>query len=189
MRNTKRIGRSNEFSTVPKGYSRSHCIVIYEKRNKKNDSCYYPVQTIIFIRSGQDPVIDENDPETVAAAVSYLEREQYGQVGRFPRRYKGLPAQHEVVGAPVNREKYSLSQNRKYMFYNVEKQLDFFWNYQVKKMYWRYFLWQFAGRGNSTEPGVTAFGANNRQDGVDWSQFGLPLAFILGSDILLQQDP
>ena len=140
----------------------------------------YSSYTIIFIRSGQDPVIDENDPETVTAAVSYLEREQYGQVGRFPRRYKGIPAQHEVVGAPANGQKYSVSQKRKYMFYNVSKQWDFFWNYQVKKMYWRYFLWQFAGRGNSTEPGVTAFGANNRQDGVDWSQFGLPLAFILG---------
>ena len=140
----------------------------------------YSSYTIIFIRSGQDPVIDENDPETVAAAVSYMEREQYGQVGRFPRRYKGIPAQHEVVGAPANGKKYSVSQKRKYMFYNVSKQWDFFWNYQVKKMYWRYFLWQFAGRGNSTEPGVTAFGANNRQDGVDWSQFGLPLAFILG---------
>ena len=140
----------------------------------------YSSYTIIFIRSGQDPVIDENDPETVTAAVSYMEREQYGKVGRFPRRYKGIPAQHEVVGAPANRQKYSLSQKRKYMFYNVSKQWDFFWNYQVKKMYWRYFLWQFAGRGNSTEPGVTAFGANNRQDGVDWSQFGLPLAFILG---------
>ena len=140
----------------------------------------YSSYTIIFIRSGQDPVIDENDPETVTAAVSYMEREQYGQVGRFPRRYKGIPAQHEVVGAPANGQKYSVSQKRKYMFYNVSKQWDFFWNYQVKKMYWRYFLWQFAGRGNSTEPGVTAFGANNRQDGVDWSQFGLPLAFILG---------
>ncbi len=140
----------------------------------------YSSYTIIFIRSGQDPVIDENDPETVAAAVSYMEREQYGQVGRFPRRYKGIPAQHEVVGAPANGQKYSLSQKRKYMFYNVAKQWDFFWDYQVKKMYWRYFLWQFAGRGNSTEPGVAAFGANNRQDGVDWSQFGLPLAFIIG---------
>ncbi len=140
----------------------------------------YSSYTIIFIRSGQDPVIDENDPETVTAAVSYMEREQYGQVGRFPRRYKGIPAQHEVVGAPANGQKYSISQKRKYMFYNVSKQWDFFWNYQVKKMYWRYFLWQFAGRGNSTEPGVTAFGANNRQDGVDWSQFGLPLAFVLG---------
>ena len=140
----------------------------------------YSSYTIIFIRSGQDPVIDENDPETVTAAVSYMEREQYGQVGRFPRRYKGIPAQHEVVGAPANGQKYSVSQKRKYMFYNVSKQWDFFWNYQVKKMYWRYFLWQFAGRGNSTEPGVTAFGANNRQDGVDWSQFGLPLAFVLG---------
>ena len=28
--------------------------------------------------------------------------------------------------------------------------------------------------------GVTPMGANSREDGVDWSQFGLPLAFIIG---------
>ena len=47
-------------------------------------------------------------------------------------------------------------------------------------MYNRYFLWQFAGRGPSTEPYVTSMGANSREDGVDWTQFGVPLALILG---------
>jgi tetratricopeptide (TPR) repeat protein len=140
----------------------------------------YSSYSLIFIRSNQDPAIDENDPETVAAAISYLEREQYGETGQLPRRYDGLPPKYEVVGRPARGQEYSFAQNRHYMFYNLGKQWKFFWNYQVKKMYWRYFLWQFAGRGPSTEPGVTPFGANAREDGVDWTQFGLPLALILG---------
>ena len=145
----------------------------------------YSSYALIFIRSQKDPGIDENDPETVAAAISYLEREQYGSVGQLPRRYDGLPPQHEVVGRPANGNKYSAQQNRRYMTYNLGKQWDFFWSYQVKKMYWRYFLWQFAGRGPAGSPGVTAMGANppthpTPQDGVDWFQFGLPLAFLLG---------
>ncbi|MDZ7693368.1 MAG: hypothetical protein U5K69_20000 [Balneolaceae bacterium] len=67
----------------------------------------YSSYSVIFIRSIADPPIDENDPETVEAFISYLEREQYGQtplltghtfdnsMGRinqqeevfFPRRY------------------------------------------------------------------------------------------------------
>ena len=86
-----------------------------------------------------------------------------------------------MVGYPQKKgNKYSASQNRRYMLYNTEKQWSYFWNYQVKKMYWRYFLWQFAGRGDSEEHGVTAMGANSREDGVNWTQFGFPLAFILG---------
>ncbi len=140
----------------------------------------YSSYTVIFIRSNQNPAINENRPATVSAAISYLEREQYGEIGQLPRRYDGLPPQYEVAGAPTNGRDYSATQNRKYMFYNLDKQWKFFWNYQVKKMYWRYFLWQFAGRGPAGEPGVTAFGANLRQDGVDWTQFGMPLAFIIG---------
>lgn len=140
----------------------------------------YSSYSIIFIRSNQDPTIDENNPETVTAAISYLEREQYGQVGQFPRRYDELPEKHRVAGYPDENNNYTSAQNRKYMLYNPEKQWSYFWNYQVKKMYWRYFLWQFAGRGPSTEPGITAFGANAKEDGVDWGQFGLPLAFLLG---------
>ncbi len=140
----------------------------------------YSSYTIIFIRSNQNPVIDENNPETVSAAISYMEREQYGQVGQFPRRFPGLPAKHEAVGYPSQNGEYSSSQNKKYKYFNPAKQWDYFLNYQVKKMYWRYFLWQFAGRGPSVESGVTAFGASAKEDGVAWTQFGLPLAFFLG---------
>ena len=140
----------------------------------------YSTYALIFIRSNQDPGIDENDPETIEAFISYLEREQYGDVGILPRRFNGIPPIHEVVGYPEgkNRE-FSSSQETKYRKYESGKQLSYFWNYQVKKMYNRYFLWQFAGRGPSKESHLR-MGANSREDGVDLTQFGLPLAFILG---------
>ncbi len=140
----------------------------------------YSTYAMIFIRSNQNPGIDENNPETVQGAISYLEREQYGAFFFLPRRYTELPPKQEVVGMPANGREFSSQQDRKYMLHDVSQQWGYFWNYQVKKMYWRYFLWQFAGRGPSTEPLITAFGANANEDGVDWFQFGLPLAFLLG---------
>ena len=141
----------------------------------------YSTYALIFIRSNQDPGIDENDPETVEAFISYLEREQYGSVGLFPRRFEGIDPIHEVVGYPEgpNRD-FSSAQNRKYRNFKKDKQWDYFWNYQIKKMYNRYFLWQFAGRGSAKDPNVISMGATSREDGVDLTQFGLPLAFILG---------
>ncbi|MCI0690465.1 DUF2723 domain-containing protein [candidate division KSB1 bacterium] len=38
----------------------------------------YSTYIAIFIRSHLDPAIDENDPQTIAALISYLNREQYG---------------------------------------------------------------------------------------------------------------
>ena len=140
----------------------------------------YSSYATIFIRSGQQPAINENDPSTVARAIAYMEREQYGQMFQFPRRYDGLPPKHEAVGRPANGRNYSTSQERNYKTYRMDKQWSYFWSYQVKKMYWRYFLWQFAGRGSSTDSYVTAYGANSNQDGVDWFQFGLPFAFLFG---------
>ena len=141
----------------------------------------YSTYTLIFIRSNQDPTIDENDPETVRAMISYLEREQYGSVGQFPRRFNGLRQMYEVAGPPRGENRtYTARQKAQYRKTDLDKQWDFFWDYQIKKMYNRYFLWQFAGRGPSTEQGVTPMGANSREDGVDWTQFVLPLALILG---------
>ena len=47
-------------------------------------------------------------------------------------------------------------------------------------MYNRYFLWQFAGKGDSGDPFVASVGASSDEDGVDWRQFGLPIALIMG---------
>ena len=117
----------------------------------------YSTYITIFIRSGQNPQIDENDPENTVRALAYMEREQYGDWPIFDRARWKPEAQHKYSGAT-----------------------DYVWNYQFRKMYVRYFLWQFAGRGPSENATVTPFGASPKEDGVDWFQFGLPLALIFG---------
>lgn len=69
------------------------------------------------------------------------------------------------------------------MFHDFGRQLEFLWNYQIVRMYIRYFLWQFAGRGPVGEKWwISPLGALEQrdEDGVDWFQFILPLPFILG---------
>ena len=154
----------------------------------------YSTYFTIFIRSSQNPAIDENNPETIEEAISYLNRDQYGAVSFLPRKFDDLPSKIAVVGKPEYKNlEFSNKQNYDYATYKFSAQMTFLWSYQINKMYLRYFLWQFAGKGCTDDsvfvasaktsiPGglVSPFGASKKQDGVDWSQFGLPLALIVG---------
>lgn len=100
----------------------------------------YSTYTMIYVRSNLNPAVDENDPETIQGMVSYLNREQYGTWGTLPRRYQGLPPDWQF-------EYENKTQN--YETYNFGKQMEFMWNYQLNKMYWRYFFWQFVGKGTT----------------------------------------
>jgi len=107
----------------------------------------YSSYSVIFIRSIADPPIDENDPETVEAFISYLEREQYGQTplltGYTYDNARGTINQEEEVFFP---RRYSGSGAHIQQYANYESDWDFFINYQVNHMYIRYFNWNFIGR-------------------------------------------
>jgi len=75
----------------------------------------YSTYTALYIRSDMQPAINENHPNTPKKFVSYLNREQYGDIPLTDRR------------APM-------------------------WEYQIKKMYVRYFGWQFIGKGTTLGP-------------------------------------
>lgn len=112
----------------------------------------YSSYAVIFIRSAADPPIDENDPETPAAIVSYLEREQYGETpilsgpnfnnstGNFDENnIKLFPRRHSVAPQHVN------------IYRQYDSDAQFFWQYQLGHMYLRYFLWNFSGRESDVE--------------------------------------
>ncbi|MDX1637246.1 MAG: DUF2723 domain-containing protein [Balneolaceae bacterium] len=105
----------------------------------------YSSYSVIFIRSIADPPIDENDPETVDAFISYLEREQYGDTplltGYTYDNAQGRINQQEEVFFP---RRYSPQHLQQYSQYSSD--LDFFIDYQLNHMYVRYFNWNFIGR-------------------------------------------
>ncbi len=95
----------------------------------------YSTYVMIYIRSNMDPPIDENDPETPAAFLSYLNREQYGE--------------HSIIDRAWNNDP------------NYSSKADFIWRYQINKMYNRYLLWQFVGREGAPEREFQDAGVQN----------------------------
>jgi hypothetical protein len=92
---------------------------------------------LIPIRSKLNPPMDTGDPEQIDRLISYVERDQFGSWGLLPRRYPGLM------------EKSDFKKNhpgKSYPFFNMKKQLGFYWNVQVTELYLRYVGWQFLGR-------------------------------------------
>lgn len=105
----------------------------------------YTSYGMIFVRANAGPPINENHPATAKDFFYYLNRDQYGDMPLWPRRWSP---------EPVHQESYAL----------YSSDLDYFVRYQLDKMYLRYFGWQFIGREHDMEGAV-----------VDWQVlWGLP---------------
>ncbi len=101
----------------------------------------YSSYATIFIRSNLNPMIDENNPETIDKFIDYVERKQYGEHDIFDR---------ERV--------WKTSDNAK----NYQSTWDFVWRYQFNKMYTRYFNWQFLTMSEDAPPQDYTRGMNAR---------------------------
>ncbi|HMD14712.1 MAG TPA: DUF2723 domain-containing protein, partial [Bacteroidota bacterium] len=108
--------------------------------------------TMIIIRAGQHPPMNENNPNSFTRLITYLDREQYGDFPMFKRRWSGEP-QHQQTWS------------------NYSSDLDFFWRYQMNHMFLRYVEWNFVGRE-----------AFYQDAGISWSHlYGIPFFMgILG---------
>lgn len=119
----------------------------------------YSSYAVIFIRSAADPPIDENDPETLEAIVSYLKREQYGSTPLFT----GPTYDARIGNVNFDREvlfprRHSAEPNHLRVYARYDSDFEYFWKYQIGHMYVRYFLWQFVGRASDIQDAPPATG-------------------------------
>tara|TARA_S200000501_G_scaffold127956_1_gene120900 strand:+ start:851 stop:4216 length:3366 start_codon:yes stop_codon:yes gene_type:complete len=136
----------------------------------------YSTYILIFIRAEQYPRINENNPNTVDRALSYMNRDQYGDWDIL--NWKSTMSRAENT----NWKRYTLDKNNP----TFNEQMNFFFNYQVSEMYLRYFAWQFIGRGDKEDfPWYISdlngnLIGNEKLDGINTFRYGIPLAFIFG---------
>jgi len=136
----------------------------------------YSTYILIFVRANQSPRINENNPNTVNRALSYMNRDQYGDwdILNFESTLK-RPEN-------TNWKRYTLDRNNP----AFGEKMNFFFKYQINEMYFRYFGWQFIGRGDKEEfPWYISdlngnLIGNQKLDGINFFRYGFPLAFILG---------
>lgn len=107
----------------------------------------YSSYALVIIRSQAGPPIDENDPSTAEAFVSYLSRDQYGQspllMGNTYDNSLGTINRDEEVLFP---RRHSAQPQHLQYYSNFDSDLDYFLGYQINHMYIRYFNWNFIGR-------------------------------------------
>ena len=120
----------------------------------------YTSYGMIYVRAQAGPPINENNPSTAQNFFSYLNRDQYGDMPLWPRRWSPEPV-------------------HQYYYERYSGEIDYFLTYQMQKMYVRYFGWQFIGREHDME------GAD-----VDWSVlWGIPfLAGVAGAVTHFRRD-
>ncbi len=112
----------------------------------------YSSYALIFIRSAANPPIDENDPEDAESIVSYLKREQYGSTPLLTgNSYDNTTRQINPDKEVLFPRRHSPTPIHLSAYARYSSDAQFFWQYQVRDMYIRYFLWNFVGRASDVQ--------------------------------------
>ena len=128
----------------------------------------------IFIRASQHPNINENNPDTFEGALAYMNRDQYGDWSILDRA-STIKRDENIYWSRYTNNKNNPS---------TSEVIKFVFNYQFKEMYFRYFLWQFAGKEDYESRTWEIKTLNDdllkKLQGVSWFRYGIPLALLLG---------
>ena len=123
----------------------------------------YTTYTHILVRANANPPMNENKPEDLTKLVSYLGREQYGKAPNWPRRYQAeerFVRNYRKYGAWTPPPYMTVTKKDGTQFrkpdYGAWKlptgaELEYMWDYQIRHMYIRYFLWNFSGRTSDVQ--------------------------------------
>lgn len=136
------------YYTQKKGYRLANLIILSYMMIIIGYSSY----ALVLIRSQAEPPIDENDPSTVEAFVSYLSRDQYGTSpllrGFTYNNRTGTIDRSEEVLFP---RRHSSTPHHLEYYANFDSDLEYFLQYQVNHMYMRYLFWNFIGRESDVQ--------------------------------------
>ena len=142
----------------------------------------FSTYSTIFIRATQHPIINENNPDSFESFLYYMNREQYGGWNILNEYY--LPDSKFTLSRDesTNWKRWTTNKNNP----TTSEQFNYFWEYQVKEMYLRYFAWQFIGKSDlndiesSWELEQLDGKLIKRLQGISPARYIIPFAFILG---------
>lgn len=125
----------------------------------------YSTYTLVPIRAGQQPALNENAPATLEGLYSFLNRDQYGS---YPL-LKGPNFDERTRNIDFGKEEFlprrwSPEHVENYAKYSSD--FDYFLKFQLGHIYMRYFLWNFVGRAGDLQDAPVAFVS----EVGDWSE-------------------
>ena len=88
--------------------------------------------------------------------------------GEILRDEQGRPVRGEVVDFGRKKLYNDGYEDRTIVEPTFAENLNFFFNYQLSYMYWRYFLWNFVGRQSDIQPTRTQITDGNWLSGIKW---------------------
>ncbi len=124
----------------------------------------YTTYAQIIIRANAQPPMNENNPNTMARFVPYMERQQYGDMPSIFERRWNIEEHHQL------------------MYQKYASDGDYFLRYQLFQMCFRYLGWNFIGReGDKLDAPVTLFSYDsNWQESKSFPNRYYSIPFLFG---------